>query len=168
MPTLDRAIGPAAATLLVIGGIIGSGIFLTTGRMAAALPSPSLLMLAWIAGCLFAVFGALTYAEMTTMFPRSGGVYVFLREAFGPLTGFLYGWATLLVVLSGGTAAVAAMIESGQLPMPKRHRGRGLSARDLRGFRRTSRLMRQVASSIGLRKGGRGARGTSSTMITQN
>ena len=58
-------------------------------------------------GSLFAVFGALTYAEMATMFPRSGGVYVFLREAFGPLTGFLYGWATLLVVLAGGTAAVA-------------------------------------------------------------
>ena len=107
MPTLDRAIGPLAATLLVIGGIIGSGIFLTTGPMAAALPSPTLLILAWVLGSLFAVFGALTYAEMATMFPRSGGVYVFLREAFGPLTGFLYGWATLLVVLAGGTAAVA-------------------------------------------------------------
>jgi APA family basic amino acid/polyamine antiporter len=107
MATLDRAIGPFAATLLVIGGIIGSGIFLTTGPMAAALPSPTLLILAWVLGSLFAVFGALTYAEMATMFPRSGGVYVFLREAFGPLTGFLYGWATLLVVLAGGTAAVA-------------------------------------------------------------
>jgi basic amino acid/polyamine antiporter, APA family len=107
MATLDRAIGPVAATLLVIGGIIGSGIFLTTGPMAAALPSPTLLILAWVLGSLFAVFGALTYAEMATMFPRSGGVYVFLREAFGPLTGFLYGWATLLVVLAGGTAAVA-------------------------------------------------------------
>jgi APA family basic amino acid/polyamine antiporter len=107
MPTLDRAIGPVSATLLVIGGIIGSGIFLTTGVMADALPSASLLMLAWTVGCLFAVFGALTYAEMSTMFPKSGGVYVFLREAFGPLPGFLYGWATLLVVLSGGIAAVA-------------------------------------------------------------
>ena len=107
MATLDRAIGPFAATLLVIGGIIGSGIFLTTGPMAAALPSPTLLILAWVLGSLFAVFGALTYAEMATMFPRSGGVYVFLREAFGPLTGFMYGWATLLVVLAGGTAAVA-------------------------------------------------------------
>jgi len=107
MATLDRAVGPLSATLLVIGGIIGSGIFLTTGSVANALPSASLLMLAWVAGCLFALFGALTYAEMATMFPRSGGPYVFLREAFGPLTGFLYGWATLLVVLSGGIAAVA-------------------------------------------------------------
>src|SRR5262245_7649284 len=104
---LDRAIGPLAATLLVIGGIIGSGIFLTTGPMAAALPSATLLILAWVLGSLFALFGALTYAEMAAMFPRSGGVYVFLREAFGPLPGFLYGWATLLVVLAGGTAAVA-------------------------------------------------------------
>jgi APA family basic amino acid/polyamine antiporter len=107
MATLERAIGPFAATLLVIGGIIGSGIFLTTGVMAATLPSASLLILAWIVGCLFAVFGALTYAEMSTMFPQSGGVYVFLREAFGTLPAFLYGWATLLVVLSGGVAAVA-------------------------------------------------------------
>jgi len=107
LATLERAVGPFAATLLVIGGIIGSGIFLTTGSMAVALPSPTLLILAWVLGSLFALFGALTYAEMATMFPRSGGVYVFLREAFGPLWGFLYGWATLIVVLSGGIAAVA-------------------------------------------------------------
>jgi APA family basic amino acid/polyamine antiporter len=91
MATLERAIGP----------------FATTGVMAAALPSASLLLLAWVLGSLFAVFGALTYAEMATMFPQSGGVYVFLREAFGTLPAFLYGWATLLVVLSGGVAAVA-------------------------------------------------------------
>jgi APA family basic amino acid/polyamine antiporter len=106
-PTLDRAIGPVAATLLVVGGIVGSGIFLTTGIMAAALPSPALLLLAWAAGGLFALAGALTYAEMSTMYPRAGGVYVFLKEAFGSLPGFLYGWSMLLVVLSGGVAAVA-------------------------------------------------------------
>jgi APA family basic amino acid/polyamine antiporter len=106
-PSLPRAIGPVNATLLVIGGIVGSGIFLTTGVMAKALPSPTLLLLAWVAGGLFALAGALTYAEMGTMFPRSGGVYVFLREAFGPMPAFLYGWACLLVVLSGGIAAVA-------------------------------------------------------------
>ncbi len=106
-PSLERAIGPTAATLLVIGSVIGSGIFLTTGVMAATLPSPVLILLAWATGCLFAVAGALTYAELGTMFPKSGGVYVFLSEAFGPLVGFLYGWASLLVVLSGGAAAVA-------------------------------------------------------------
>lgn len=106
-PSLERAIGPAGATLLVIGSVIGSGIFLTTGVMAATLPSPTLILLAWTTGCLFALAGALTYAELGTMYPSSGGVYVFLSEAFGPLVGFLYGWTSLLVVLSGGTAAVA-------------------------------------------------------------
>ena len=106
-PTLDRAIGPIAATLLVIGGIIGSGIFLTTGLMAASLPSPALILTAWALGGLFALAGALSYAELAAMFPRAGGVYVYLREAFGPLPAFLYGWAMLLVALSGGVAAVA-------------------------------------------------------------
>ena len=106
-PTLDRAIGPVAATLLVIGGIIGSGIFLTTGLMAASLPSPALILTAWALGGLFALAGALSYAELAAMFPRAGGVYVYLREAFGSLPAFLYGWAMLLVALSGGVAAVA-------------------------------------------------------------
>jgi len=106
-PTLDRAIGPIAATLLVIGGIIGSGIFLTTGLMAASLPSPTLILTAWALGGLFALAGALSYAELAAMFPRAGGVYVYLREAFGSLPAFLYGWAMLLVALSGGVAAVA-------------------------------------------------------------
>ena len=79
-----------------------------TNVMAATLPSPTLILLAWTTGCLFAVAGALTYAERGTMFPRAGGVYVFLSEAFGPLVGFLYGWASLLVVLSGGTAAAVS------------------------------------------------------------
>jgi APA family basic amino acid/polyamine antiporter len=105
--SLERAIGPVTATLVVIGSVIGSGIFLTTGSMAEALPSPTLLMLAWATGCLLALCGALTYAELGAMFPRAGGVYVFLHEAFGPLVGFLYGWVTILVVLGGGIAAVA-------------------------------------------------------------
>jgi APA family basic amino acid/polyamine antiporter len=106
-PTLDRAIGLSSATLLVIGGIVGSGIFLTTGIMAKALPSPSLIMLAWVLGGLFALAGALTYGELGAMFPRAGGVYVYLHEAFGALPAFLYGWAMLLVALCGGCAAVA-------------------------------------------------------------
>ncbi len=106
-PILERAIGPVNATLLVIGGIVGSGIFLTTGVMAATLPSATLLLVAWAAGGLFALAGALTYAELGTMFPRAGGVYVYLQQSFGRLPGFLYGWSMLLVVLTGGVAAVA-------------------------------------------------------------
>ncbi len=104
---LVRAIGLPSAILLVVGSVVGSGIFLTTGVMAEILPSTSLLLLAWVLGGVFALTGGLTYAEMGAMFPRSGGVYVFLREAYGPLLAFLYGWTALLVVISGGIAAVA-------------------------------------------------------------
>jgi APA family basic amino acid/polyamine antiporter len=93
--------------MLVIGNVIGSGIFLTTGGMAAHIPSVPLLLLAWTLGGLLAIAGGLTYAEMGAMFPRSGGVYVFLREAYGELPAFLYGWVAMLVVISGGIAGVA-------------------------------------------------------------
>ena len=93
--------------MLVVGNVIGSGIFLTTGGMAAHIPSASLLLLAWTLGGVLTIAGGLTYAEMGAMFPRSGGVYVFLREAYGELPAFLYGWVALLVVISGGIAGVA-------------------------------------------------------------
>jgi basic amino acid/polyamine antiporter, APA family len=104
---LIRAIGLGSAVLIVVGTVIGSGIFLTTGGMAALIPSASLLLLAWVLGGVLSIAGGLTYAEMGAMFPRSGGVYVFLREAYGPLPAFLYGWSSLLVVISGSIAAVA-------------------------------------------------------------
>src|SRR5687767_4752924 len=104
---LVRSLGLGSAILLVVGSVIGSGIFLTSGVMAGHIPSASLLLMAWVLGGLLAIAGGLTYAEMGAMFPRSGGVYVFLREAYGPLPAFLYGWASLLVVISGSMAAVA-------------------------------------------------------------
>lgn len=104
---LDRSIGLRGATLLVIGSVIGSGIFLTTGVMMATLPSPSLVILAWLGGGLLAMAGGLTYAEMGSMFYRSGGLYVYLTEAYGPVVGFLFGWGCLLVILTGSVAAVA-------------------------------------------------------------
>ena len=106
-PGLVRAIGVRGATLLVISNVIGAAIFLTPGTMAGALPSASLLLLAWIAGGVIALCGGLTYAEMGAMYPRSGGLYVFLEEAYGPLIGFLFGWAVMLVVGTGSIAAVA-------------------------------------------------------------
>ncbi len=104
---LDRAIGLSGATLLVIGNVIGSGIFLTTGIMMQELPSTTLILAAWTAGGLLAMAGGLTYAEMGSMFPRSGGLYVFLSESYGPVWGFLFGWACLLVILTGSVATVA-------------------------------------------------------------
>lgn len=104
---LDRAIGLWGATLLVIGSVIGSGIFLTTGVMAQELPSTTLVLAAWVVGGLLAMAGGLTYAEMGSMYPRSGGLYVFLSEAYGSVWGFLFGWACLLVILTGTVATVA-------------------------------------------------------------
>jgi APA family basic amino acid/polyamine antiporter len=104
---LKRAIGLKGATLLVVGNVIGSGIFLTTGIMFEQMPSTTLVLLAWVAGGLLAMAGGLTYAEMGSMFPRSGGLYVYLTEAYGPVWGFLFGWACVLVILTGSVAAVA-------------------------------------------------------------
>jgi len=104
---LIRAIGLRDATFLVITNVIGSAIFLTPGVMAATLPSEPLLLLAWVVGGALAICGGLTYAEMGAMFPRSGGLYVFLEEAYGPLVAFLFGWAGLLVILTGSVATVA-------------------------------------------------------------
>lgn len=104
---LVRAIGLRGAILLTITNVIGSAIFLTPGTMAATLPSEPLLLLAWIAGGAIALCGGLTYAEMGAMYPRSGGLYVFLEEAYGPLVAFLFGWAGVLVILTGSIATVA-------------------------------------------------------------
>ncbi len=104
---LERAIGLGSATMLVIGNVLGSAIFLTTGIMAERMPSSALLLAAWVAGGLLALSGGLTCAELGAMYPRSGGWYVFLREAYGPIWGFLFGWAGMLVMLTGSIAAVA-------------------------------------------------------------
>ncbi len=104
---LVRAIGVWGATLLVIGNVLGSGIFLTTGIMVQELPSTTLVLGAWVVGGLLAMAGGLTYAEMSSMYPRSGGLYVFLSEAYGSAVGFLFGWACLMVILTGSVAAVA-------------------------------------------------------------
>jgi APA family basic amino acid/polyamine antiporter len=104
---LVRVLGLGSGVLFVLGSVIGSGIFLTTGMMAAKLPSATLLLAAWALGGVIVLTGGLTYAELGSMFPKSGGVYVYLREAFGPLPAFLYGWAAFFVFWSGGIAAVA-------------------------------------------------------------
>jgi APA family basic amino acid/polyamine antiporter len=104
---LVRGIGLGGASLLVIGNVIGSAIFLTSGIMVGQLPSPALLVLAWCLGGVVALAGGLTLAELAAMYPRSGGWYVFLAEAYGPAWGFLFGWAAMAVMLSGSLAAVA-------------------------------------------------------------
>jgi len=107
MSELRRSLSMFDLTMIAIGSSIGSGIFLTPGYVAKALPSPVWILAVWFVGGVMALCGALTYAELGAMMPRAGGVYVFLSEAYGGLTGFLYGWAYFLVVNTGALAALA-------------------------------------------------------------
>lgn len=106
-PTLVRALGLVDATMIVMGSMIGSGIFITSAESARLIGAPGWLLLAWVVAGLMTITGALCCAELATMMPRAGGVYVFLREAYGPCTGFLFGWSLFLVVQTGTIAAVA-------------------------------------------------------------
>jgi APA family basic amino acid/polyamine antiporter len=95
------------AAMLVMGGIIGSGIFINPYVVARQVPSPALILAAWAAGGAIALIGAFVYAELAALRPEVGGQYAYLRDAWHPSVAFLYGWAMLLVVQSGGMAAVA-------------------------------------------------------------
>jgi APA family basic amino acid/polyamine antiporter len=101
------------ATLLVVSGVIGSGIFLTPGAIAASLPHPGAVLLAWLVGGLLSLAGALANAELGAMFPRAGGDYVYLREAFHPAAGFLIGWLSFFVIYAGTIATLAAGFAAG-------------------------------------------------------
>lgn len=114
---LKRDLGLFSCVLLVIGNIIGVGIFTTPGEIARGLPSGGWILIAWAVGGFMAMTGALTYAEMGTMFPKAGGNYVFLKEAYGPLVAFLYGWAYSLVT-SPGTIALLAIGFAEYLGLP--------------------------------------------------
>src|SRR5262245_14289056 len=103
---LARRIGAFDAAMIVMGGIIGSGIFANPREVAVDLPATGWLLAAWGAGGVMALLGALVYAELAARRPAVGGQYAYLREAYHPLAAFLYGWVLLLVVQTGGMAAV--------------------------------------------------------------
>lgn len=105
--TLERRLGPLDATMIVVGSMIGSGIFITSAESARLTGAPGWLLLAWAVAGLMTITGALCCSELATMMPRAGGVYVFLREAYGPSFGFLFGWTLFLVIQTGTIAAVA-------------------------------------------------------------
>ncbi|OFV92113.1 MAG: amino acid transporter [Acidobacteria bacterium RIFCSPLOWO2_12_FULL_65_11] len=102
-----RGLGLYDSTMVVVGSMIGSGIFIVSADMSRTLGSPGWLLAAWALTGLLTVVGALSYGELAAMMPRAGGQYVYLREAFSPLWGFLYGWTLLLVIQTGTIAAVA-------------------------------------------------------------
>ena len=109
-PKLERQLGLFDSSMMVIGIVIGSGIFMTTGLMAEAIPSVSLILLTWVFGGLQMLAGALTYAELGAAMPNAGGQYVYLREAYGPLPAFLFGWVAFIAYLTGTNAAIAVAV----------------------------------------------------------
>ena len=112
-----RRIGLFSGTMLVVGGIIGSGIFLNPAIVAQRVGSARLIMLTWALGAVVALLGAFIFAELGARHPAAGGGYVYLRDAFGPLPAFLYGWALLLAIATGAAAAVAVTFASYAAPL---------------------------------------------------
>ena len=104
---LSRTLGLIPATSLLVGGVVGSGIFAVPGEMLASAPSVPVCLAVWVAAGVISFLGSLTFAELGSMLPEAGGEYVYLREAFGPGVAFLYGWVLLAVIQSGSISAIA-------------------------------------------------------------
>ncbi|HEY6989987.1 MAG TPA: amino acid permease [Bryobacteraceae bacterium] len=104
---LPRKLGMFDATAMIVGIVIGSGIFVLPNLIARNLPSALAILSVWIISGILSFFGALAYAELGAMMPATGGLYVYIREAYGPLWAFVSSWTFTLAVLSGGTAWLA-------------------------------------------------------------
>jgi basic amino acid/polyamine antiporter, APA family len=105
-PQFVQGMGLFSATAIVMGSMIGSGIFIVSADMSRTLNSPALLIAAWLVTAIMTIIGALSYGELAAMMPKAGGQYVYLRESLGPIWGFLYGWTLFLVIETGTIAAV--------------------------------------------------------------
>src|SRR5579864_5825209 len=105
-PALRRALGPWSAVAIIMGTVIGSGIFLVPTDMVKAVGSPGMVFAVWVFGGVLSLFGALTYAELSAALPEAGGEYAYLTAAYGPFFGFLYGWTQTWV---GKAASIAAL-----------------------------------------------------------
>src|ERR1700680_4918248 len=106
-PTLVRGLSLLDSVLLLVGGIIGSSIFLTAKDIAGPLPHPVLFLLVWVLGGVISMCACFAFAELGSMFPDSGGQYIYLREAYGDLIAFLYGWMLFSVANGGSIAALS-------------------------------------------------------------
>ena len=104
--SFKRSLGLVDATMIVAGSMIGSGIFIVSADMARSVGSGSWLILLWVITGIMTVFAAISYGELSSMFPKAGGQYVYLKEAYNPLVGFLYGWSFFSVIQTGTIAAV--------------------------------------------------------------
>jgi APA family basic amino acid/polyamine antiporter len=114
--SLPRVLSLWDVIMIVVGGVIGSGIFLTPSNIASAVPAPLLMLAVWVVGGMFSFFGAVAFAELGAAMPEAGGIYVYLREAYGPLPSFLFGWTLFLVIDSGSIATLAVAFSSKILP----------------------------------------------------
>ncbi len=101
-----QSLGLLDATMIVVGSMIGSGIFIVSADITRNVGSAGWLILVWILTGVLTLTAALSYGELSGMFPKAGGQYVYLKEAFNPLTGFLYGWSFFAVIQAGSIAAV--------------------------------------------------------------
>lgn len=146
-PAYARRIGLFSATMLVVGGIIGSGIFLNPAIVAQRVGSGRLILLTWALGACIALLGAFIFAELGARKPAAGGGYVYLRDAFGPLPAFLYGWALLLAIASGAAAAVAVTFASYAAPLF------GLGAGNERWLAALAIALLSVVNALGVRPG---------------
>jgi len=109
-PVLERRLGPFDAAAIIIANVIGGGILFRSPAVAAAVPDATWFLLAWVGGGILAFMGAMAYAELAALRPKAGGEYVYLREAFGPLAGFLTGWTSFVAGFSGAMAASAVFL----------------------------------------------------------
>src|SRR5258708_37059096 len=115
----DRRLGGVDASLIGIGSIVGAGIFLVSPSVAREVRSPAAFLATWLLGGAVALSGALSNGELGGLFPRSGGEYVYLSEAYGPAFGFLSGWTSFWVVFPGSIAALAAGFRATLPPVPR-------------------------------------------------
>jgi APA family basic amino acid/polyamine antiporter len=106
-PKFLRKMNLMDSVFLVIGAVIGSGIFMTTGYIAESVTSPGLIMMVWLVGGFITLCGALSFGELGAMYPKAGGLYIYIREAYGEWAGFLYGWGFFWFIMCGGIAALA-------------------------------------------------------------
>src|SRR5215510_12126255 len=102
---LVKGLGLVDSTTLVMGSMIGSGVFIVAADISRQVQSPGLLIMTWVVTAVLTLIAALSYGELAAAMPHAGGQYVYLREAFGPLWGFLYGWTLLMVIQTGTIAA---------------------------------------------------------------
>ncbi len=113
---LPRVLGLWDIVGIVIGGVVGSGIFIVPAVIASEVASPMLILAVWVVGGLLSFFGALAFAELSAAYPQAGGIYVYLRESYGSLIAFLFGWTVFLVIDSGAIATLAVGISTKYLP----------------------------------------------------